>query len=323
MSRPLAHPTGIIPTEEELAQYRLELARALRAPRTLLGYASDWKAFTAWCKEAGHESLPACTSTVALYLTDRLSRGYKITSAARFVSAIRWCHRQAGHESPCTREVYALLTGAQRIRCEQPDQKTPLTVDQLRQILGHMTEARAEVVRNRAILLFGFATALRRSNLCALDMADLRFLEGGVSVLIRREKQDQKGIGRVLGVVAGAHSETCPVKALRAWLDVRGDDKPGPVFTQTVGRGYVATLKRLNPNRIGVIVQKAVASVGLDPRSYAAHSLRSGFVTEAIENGVGEFVVAAQTGHRSLVNLRRYFRSQDPFRGNPVSKLGL
>jgi integrase len=99
--------------------------------------------------------------------------------------------------------------------------------------------------------------------------------------------------------------------ALRAWLKTRGGDT-GAVFTQL--NGGRPTELPLNTNRIALIVQRAVESIGLDPTEYAAHSLRAGYVTEALAGGANELVVARQTGHRSLGSLRRYFRPEDPFR---------
>lgn len=136
----------------ELTQERLRLAAAARAPNTVLGYATDWKYFAAWCAERGVASLPASAETVALYITDRLNRGYRVSSVRRFASSIRHHHAAAGLEGPPRAVTSTLLAGAQRIRGEQPEQKAPLTVEQVRAIVGTLRGKKPETVRNRATL---------------------------------------------------------------------------------------------------------------------------------------------------------------------------
>ena len=315
MTEPLNLP--LIPVADLTAE-RLRLAAGIRAPRTLAGYASDWKSFTAWCSRAEQVALPAAVETVLQYLTDLLRQGRRVTTATRHASGIAHAHRAAGLLSPCGSEVRQLLLGAQRLRGEQPQQKTPIGLADLRQMCARLGQD-PKGVRNRAVLLVGFATALRRSNLCALDLADVRFEQEGIIVRVRREKQDQLGRGRDIGVPRG-HAGTCPVAALRAWLGIRGD-LAGPLFSRL--HGSKPTGQRLHPNRIGAIVKAAVQSIGLDPAGFAGHSLRAGFVTEAGERGAGELLIAAQTGHRSMSVLRLYFRRRNLFKANACAMLGL
>jgi integrase len=304
----------------KITEERLRLLSHSRAPRTLKGYASDQKLFRAWCWNAERSPLPASARTVALYITSLLDRGRKISTASRHVSAINYAHISAGFESPCTNEIYRLLEGAQRLRCEQPNQKAPITVAQLRAMVATIAGDDATRVRNRAILLFGFATALRRSTLVTLTVADLEWRNQGIVVYIRREKQDQLGRGRRVAVPPGRHDETCPVSAVREWLRVRGE-APGPLFARI--RAGKVRMDLMHANTIARIIKAAIAATGGDHSLYAGHSLRAGFVTEAIAGGASEFEVAAQTGHRSLNTLRRYYRPQDPFRGNACRVLGL
>jgi len=295
------------------------MAAALRAPRTLLGYASDWRAFTAWCGQANLTALPASVETVSNYLLDLLRRGRKVTTATRHASGIAHQHRTHGHPSPCGLDVRQLLLGAQRLRGEQPHQKAAISLADLREMCGALGSG-PRAVRNRAILLVGFATALRRSNLVALDLADVAIGDHGLVVGVRREKQDQLGRGRQIGVPPGRSRKTCPIRALRAWLEVRGN-QPGPLFCGC-GSGRPSG-KRLHGNRIAKIVHEAARAIGLDPKLYGGHSLRAGFITAAGEAGAGELLIAAHTGHRCMSVLRQYFRHTDLFRSNACAMLGL
>ena len=291
------------------------------AQLTVLSYQRDWRVFSAWCTSAGRDSLPASSDTVELYVADMLGRGRKVSTLERHVVGIQHIHRRAGHQSPCDRGVHEVLSGARRILCQRSDQKEAIRLEDLRAMvkrIGHKTPIAA---RNSAILLLGWATALRRSNLAALRLEDLTFSRDGVVVRVDHEKQDRKGIGRDVAVPYGRRKITCPVRALDRWLDARGRDRPGPLFCRVHG-GHPSGHALLG-NRIAQIVQESVATIGLDRKRYGAHSLRAGFATEGLERQVNEISLARQTGHASLDTLRVYLRSRDPFRGNPCSAMGL
>lgn len=305
---------------EVLTAERLRLAASVRAPRTIAGYASDWKDFETWAAPRGLDTLPASTETVALYVTELLGKPRRVSTVSRHVTSINNRHRDNGHAAPGGKDVTALLIGAQRIRGEQPQQKAPIGIDQLRAIVAAINGESHIAVRNRAMLLLGFATALRRSNIVALTLEDVAFVDQGIAVRVRREKQDQRAKGRSIGVPHGKSQATCPVIAVRAWLDRRGT-AAGPIFTEI--RNGRCTVKGLHPNLVAKTVKTAIRAIGLDPASYSGHSLRAGFVTAAFEARVPDIVIAAQTGHRSLSCLRRYFRPADPFRANACSALGL
>jgi len=306
----------LIPEVEPLIAERNRLRQALHAQNTERGYSYDWASYEVWCARKERRALPATPETVSLYLTGLITRGLKVATATRHAAAIVHHHRFAGFDSPATEQVWGLLKAAQRLRNEQPKQKRALTMAELRAIAARLTaKGTPRAIRDRAILVVGFASALRRSNLCALMLDDLEFQEQGIVLRIRREKQDQNGRGRLIGIPPGQHDETCPVRCLRAWLSVRGSH-PGALFTG--GKG-----QPLRPCRIAALVQANVARLGLDPQQYGAHSLRAGFITEAGEAGASELLIAAQTGHRSMDTLRRYFRRRDLFKANACSLIGL
>jgi site-specific recombinase XerD len=285
---------------------------------TRKGYANDWKLFCSWCSAVGRESLPATAETITLHLIDLLRRGRKISTAERHVSAIAYHHRNAGHEfEAVAKEAHEILDLAKRYRPEQPRQMAPLLVNDLRKIARRLVrDGSVRALRDRAVLVVGIGSALRRCNLAALSLADVAFTPKGLEIRVRKEKNDQTGRGRLIGLPLGRHSETCPVRSLRAWLRVRGGEA-GPLFT------WPESLHAISGPEVGRIVKRAVEMIGLDPTLYAGHSLRAGFVTAAGESGASELVIAAQTGHRSMAVLRRYFRHQDVWRSNACGMIGL
>ena len=174
--------------------------------------------------------------------------------------------------------------------------------------------------RDRALLAVGFAGGFRRSELVALEVADLEEVPEGYRVTVRRSKADQDGRGMTKAIVYGRHDQTCPVRLLRVYLD-RAGIGDGPIFRPTtVGE----TRDRVLTGRtVANVVKRAAALVGKEPGSFAGHSLRRGFVTEAARNGASDRAIAKQTGHRSVAVLRGYIEDATVFEDNAVSSLGL
>jgi site-specific recombinase XerD len=311
------------PTPGTLESLRLEsirLRQGLVARNTVLGYRYDVQMYTAWCEQFRLPALPTTPETLALYLTDLLSQGKKITTARRRKCAIVHEHRTLGLPSPASVEVMELLRGAQRLRGEKPRQMRPVTVPELRRMSAQLARlGTAAAMRNRALLVVGFASALRRSTLGALTLADVEFCSQGLILHIERDKEDQNGVGRLVGLVRGQHPDTDPVRVLRDWLRVRGTTQPGPLFP------------RLDPKHEGLpldgqsicrVVKKALMGIQVDPIQSGAHSLRSGAVTALAEANVSTLRISAFTGQSPEI-VRRYFRRSEIWRNNAGVSLGL
>jgi integrase len=314
------------PVQAELQTLYLEadrLRRAQMSPATLHDYEHDWRNFTAWCERWRRNPLPASGETVSLYVTDLLLRGKKVSTVKRYASGVAFQHRSRGHENPLTEAVRAILAGAQRTRREQPRQMEPITVDQLRAICAALRAKKTPVAtRDRAIVLIGFLSALRRANLAELEMRDAEIRPDGIRIYVRREKNEEADRGRYLGLTPSKDPLICPVRAFEDWIDVRGS-RPGFVFTR-LDNGSKKPLERLTGNAVLVAVKKAARLAGLDARyPYGAHSLRAGFVTECGQKGIPHLVIAKQTGHRSMESLQRYFRPTDLWRSNACALLEL
>jgi integrase len=338
--------TGEVPSAEELASKRFAALRpalseeqlagalsvleeqrrflegALQAENTIKGYYFDWRLFCDFAGSLKLQAMPAEPRTVALFVAWMVEeRGLKTTTAARRIAVVARMHKLAGFESPVTPEVRKILRGAKRSRKEKVRQVLPLSLEQLRAIARALPDT-AIGARDRAIILLGFGSALRAASLAALQLEDIEVCERGLIVSVVREKNNQEGEPRFLGVPYGKNAETCPIAALNVWLAHRGRE-PGPLFTRLDNRKTSDKLRPLEPERICQIVQAALRRIGVDPRLYGGHSLRAGFCTAAAEAGASERQIANQTGHKDLTVLRRYFRHRDVWAGNAAAKLDL
>ena len=171
-------------------------------------------------------------------------------------------------------------------------------------------------LRDRAVLLLGFAGAFRRSELVSLDVADLEFSSAGLIVTLRKSKTDQEGRSRRLGIPFGSTEETCPVRAAQG-LARDGRISEGAVF-RPLDRFQRVQPTRLSDKAVALIVKRRAKAVGLDPTRYAGHSLRAGLATSAAAAGASERVIMSQTGHRSADMVRKYIREGNLFTSNPA-----
>lgn len=293
---------------------------AAKAPNTIRAYQADWRHFTEWAQSEGREALPASPETVVAYLTD-LADVAKVATLERRVASISQAHQMAKLESPTrTMPVRTLMAGIRRRKGVAPKTKRPILTEDLRAMLDALLDGLFGV-RDRAILLVGFAGGFRRSELVGLDREDLVFNRQGVEVTLRRSKTDQEGAGRKIGIPEGKRAETCPVRSLKAWL-AAAKIETGPVF-RPISRHGVLQPNRLTAQSVGLIVKRYAEACGKEAADFGGHSLRSGHATQAAQNGASERAIMNQTGHRSLKMVRQYIRQGSLFRENAASKLDL
>ena len=303
-----------------VAETAREFMRNAKAPHTIRAYDSDWKHFTAWCASHRLVALPAAPGAVTLYLS-ALADTHKASTLTRRLSAISQAHQLAGVEAPTAAvEVRTLMAGIRRTKGTAPDTKTPVLTADLRAMLAKLP-ARLLGIRDRALLLVGFAGAFRRSELVGLNVEDCEFTSDGLVVVLRRSKTDQGGEGRKIGVPFGSNPGTCPVHALRAWLEASGIAE-GPIFRYVNRHGQVQA-GRLSSYAVALVVKRHAAAIGLEAAKYAGHSLRAGLATSAAIAGAPERSIMNQTGHRSVGMVRRYIRDGSLFRENAASWVGL
>lgn len=300
-------------------------AAVSKAASTRRAIGSDWRDFDGWCQQHRLASLPAAPETVALYLTDRASTLVPQTLTRR-LTAITLAHRAAGYVSglsPASTKqpvVGAVLHGIRRVKGVAQHGKEALLTEQIRALVATCGDD-LQGLRDRALLLVGFAGAFRRSEIVAIDCSEIQSLEQGIVIRIGRSKTDQEGKGRVVGIPFGANAEMCPVRALARWLAASGING-GPVFRAVDQKGRLSP-GRMHPDSVAYIIKRAARRAGFDDEVLAGHSLRAGHVTQAARNGVGERVIMEQTGHKSPAMLRKYIRHGGLFEENAAARLGL
>ena len=291
--------------------------RATRCgPTGRTGQTSDW------CRRRQRAPLPASPDTVALYLT-HCARGLKTSTVQRRIATLSEAHRAADSKSP-TRSTLVRSTwqGIRREKGIATQGKEPALADHIRAMVAHLKEGTLLSARDRALLLIPrFAGAMRRSELVGLDVSDVVETEEGLAVTIRRSKTDQYGAGRKIGIPYGSTPLTCPVRVLRSWLQETGLAE-GPLFRAVDRHGKVSE-SRLSDQTVARVVKRALREAGRNAERFAGHSLRAGLATQAAMGGASERSIQEQTGHKSLMMLRRYIRDGNLFRENAAAKTGL
>jgi len=315
---------GLVPFEaiERAKAY----GRAARAPRTRVEYARDFEDFTAWCVLNGLDPLPAEPQTVALYASDQAARGRKISTIRRRMVAISQRHLELGLESPCRHQIVReVLTGIARTHGSSQRRVDALGAELLPTLLLNTRQHTLRGLRDRALVLICFAGAFRRSEIAALEVADLAFDARGLAVTLKKSKTDQAKEGRVVAIPFVPTIALCPVRALQAWLHEAGITA-GPVFRSFgLPQGRKDATERLQERAlsgrdVSRVVQGLTGRAGLEG-VFTAHSLRAGFVTSAARQRVPEVDIARVTGHRSTEILRRYVRRATLFEDAPLSSI--
>jgi len=279
-------------TTEALAR-AADYAGSAQSEATRRAYRSDWHHFEAWCVQHGAVPLPAEIGAVAAYIASLADGGLKASTISRRCAAIRNAHRLAGMPPPTAAEpVKLVLKGIKRRIGVGPERKAPATARAITRMV------KGANVRDRAILLLGFAAALRRSEIAALQVGDLEFTSSGLIVHIRKSKTDQEGEGHQVAVPHG--SKLRPVEAVRDWLAGRAEGSLFGVSDATIAR----------------IVKRAARRAKLNPAEMSGHSLRAGFVTSALESGADILKVMDVTRHREVKTLKAYDRRAQSFKNH-------
>jgi len=287
---------------------------ARQAVNTRRAYAADLRHFEDWCARQGLEALPAAPQTVALYLTDHAGR-LSVATLQRRLSAIAGAHKLKGLESPTRHAAVATVwSGIKRTHGTAHARVAPILGADLRAMLAALRDSLTGV-RDRALLLLGFAGAFRRSELVALDWSDIEETAEGLVVTLKRSKTDQEGEGAKVGIPRGRTAETCPDAALRAWKAASAGE--GPVFRNLTRHGRIGG--RLSDKGVALVVKRAAEAAGLDPARFSGHSLRAGLATAAAAAGASERAIGNQTRHKSLKVLRGYIREGSLFRENAAA----
>lgn len=306
----IATPRALaLPSADRIAA-AAELAGESLSANTRRAYTSALSDFRAWCEAEAVSALPAEPETVAAYVAALAGQGRSVATAEQRVAAIRWAHDAAGLETPtASKAVRATMAGIRRTRGVAPKRKAPATVERVAAMVAHCDRGTVKGLRDRALLLLGFATACRRSELVALRLEDLEEVQRGLLVTVRRGKTDQTAQGHTRAVPFG--EILCPVVAVREYLAAAGISD-SYLFRPLNRAGRVAG-ERMTDQQVARVVKQYAALAGFPVADFAGHSLRAGFVTSAAERGRRAERIMDHTGHRSVAMVRVYTRRSDAF----------
>ncbi|WP_253949308.1 tyrosine-type recombinase/integrase [Mangrovicoccus sp. HB161399] len=324
---PLAAPTKAL---EQLAEAAQDYARAAASENTLRAYAQDWADFSRWCRLRGAPALPPSPELVGLYLTERAGT-LTVSSLERRLAGISWGYRQRGMVlDRGDRHIVTVMKGIRRRHARPPVQKAPLSAEELLAMAATLPRD-LRGFRDRAMLLLGFAGALRRSELTGLDLN--REDTGDGAGWVETEEQGAllilrgKTGWREVEVGRGSTERSCPVAALERWLELARISH-GPLFRRVSRDGRRAMDGRLNDRHVARLVKSAALAAGLRPELgeaeraalFSGHSLRAGLASHA---DAADRDIQRQLGHASLEMTRRYQRKRDRFRVNLTKAAGL
>ena len=288
----------------------VDLAKAEKALSTRKAYGTDFRIFKAWCDANCVSALPASPETVAAFLANETGNGTKPSTLGRRIAAIGYAHKLAHLETPTASEaVKATLRGIRRTFGVAKVRKAPAVAAKMHSMVV-LAPDRLSGLRDRALLLLGFAGAFRRSELVALNVADIAEAKNGLLVTIRRSKTDQEGEGTTIAIARG--DVACPARALQEWLGAAGIEA-GPIFRAINKAGTVAA-ERLTDRSVANIVKAYAGRAGFDASTFSGHSLRSGFLTSAAAKGASIFKMMDVSRHKSVDTLRGYVRDAELFK---------
>jgi site-specific recombinase XerD len=339
-------------TDKQAAQLHDLFSKHALAANTRRAYEQGWRDFGEFCMMHRYRALPADQTVIAAYLNwlsghsdpkTGLQRGesLKFSTISLRQNAIAWVHDMKnlgvdGYQNPARSKLVTSTLSAIRRKLEdaaaaarthRPASRTPvrherdllttqvraLTLADMDMILKALPHESLSTARDRALLLVGYAGAFRRSELVAIEFADLTFHDDGVDIRVRRSKSDQRGIGEDKTIIRldAEMVRLCPVVALESWLAELGaqDVRSGSVFRR-IFKNKVIGKSGLSDKAVEQIVRKAVFLSDLPHpvAAYAGHSLRAGFVTQALENGANPLEIIEVTKHKNIQMVQRYAR---------------
>ena len=323
-------------TLDRLVETARDYARAAASENTLKAYATDWAQFTRWCRLKGAEPLPPSPEMIGLYLADLAAPAGKapalsVSTIERRLSGLAWNCAQRGFTlDRKNRHIATVLAGIKRKHARPPVQKEAILRDDLLAMAATLPRD-LRGLRDRAILLLGYAGGLRRSEIVSLDVHKddtpdsggwIETMDKGVLLTL-----NAKTGWREVEIGRGSSDQTCPVHALEQWLHFARIDF-GPVFVRTSRDGKKALEARLSDKHVARLIKRTVLDAGIRPdlpekdrlALFSGHSLRAGLASSA---EVDERYVQKHLGHASAEMTRRYQRRRDRFRVNLTKAAGL
>jgi len=297
----------------DIKKLELETIKNLKnskSTNTLRAYQSDYNDFSLFCSKNGFQAMPTQPKILALYIT-HLASYSKYSTLKRRLASISIIHKTKGHYIDTKHPIIVEnLMGIKRTNGSNQKGKKPLLINDLKLLINAIDESKEKnirKIRDKALVLIGFAGGFRRSELVDIEYEDIEFAEEGVKIFVKRSKTDQSGEGMTKAIPYFDNINFCPVKALNKWV-VEAEIKEGKIFN-------------ISDKSVALIIKKYANYAGLDSHRYAGHSLRSGFATSTAESGAEERNIMAMTGHKSTEMVRRYIKEANLFKNNALNKI--
>ena len=298
-----------------------------KANNTIRAYKSDFRDFGGFCAKNGLKSLPADPKVVSLYMTYLSTKDAKMSTLRRRLVSIGVIHRLKGHYLDTKHPIIIEnLMGIKRKKGSYQKGKKPILINHLKLMIEAIDkdtsdETGIRKLRDKTIILLGFAGGFRRIELISIDFEDLEFVSEGVKIFIRKSKTDQFGEGMIKGLPYFTNQKYCPVWHLKKWLEI-SEIKSGPIFRR-FSKGLNLGKNRLTDQSVALFLKKHLSNAGIENKNYSGHSLRSGFATVTAESGADERSIMAMTGHKTTQMVRRYIKEANLFKNNALNKINL
>ncbi|MVA27262.1 site-specific integrase (plasmid) [Agrobacterium vitis] len=351
---PLSSTDEQMPTHlASLADRARDYVAAASSANTRKAYASDWKHFSAWCRRLNLAPLPPDPQTVGLYITACASgetvgtptlgtpalgtskpgaKANAVSTVERRLSSLSWNYAQRGLMlDRKDRHIATVMAGIRNSHARPPVQKEAVLAEDIIAMIETLDRGTLRGLRDRAMLLIGYAGGLRRSEIVGLDIkADqtedgrgwIEIFDKGMLVTLRG-----KTGWREVEIGRGSSDTTCPVVAVQTWITF-ARLAHGPLFRRVTGQGKSVGPERLNDKEVARLVKRTAMAAGVRGDlseierafKFSGHSLRAGLASSA---EVDERYIQKQLGHASAEMTRRYQRRRDRFRVNLTKAAGL
>ena len=287
----------------------LSNVRTSKSKNTIKAYNSDFSDFKSFCAIHAQQSMPTNPKTLSLYIT-YLAKRSKFSTLKRRIASISVVHKLSGHYLDVKHPLISEnLLGIKRQIGTFQKSKKPILISHLKKIIEVISkETQPKIkLKNKALILIGFAGGFRRSELVSIQYEDVEFVPEGVKIFASRSKTDQSGEGMTKAIPYFENTSYCPVISLKNWIN-HNKIKDGAIF-------------KMSDKNVSLVIKKYAKLAGLDPSKYSGHSLRSGFATSTAEFGAEERSIMAMTGHKSTQMVRRYIQESNLFKQNALNKI--
>jgi site-specific recombinase XerD len=307
--------------DEELIQEAKRLHQQQLAKGTYRVYLSDGKIFQQWCQHHQVSSTSATPESIALFLTDQFKHGFHPSTLTRRLAAIKFMYLNLGKTSPTDSSIVrAVLKGIKRDEKVKPSQpKKAIISSMIKQMVDLCSQNTLRGLRDRALLLVGFAGAYRRSELVAINIEDITWQKEGMDIVIHRSKTDPESKGDYKAILKASEKTYCPILATQAWIN-KANLTSGPLF-RGIDKKECLKETSLSTDIVYTLIKRCTALLGYEFNDFSPHSLRSGFITSAIENGAKPTKIMDISKHKTLQSLQKYVKHAERYEDHPGKNL--